>query len=102
MATHLLDTSVCSQPFKKHPVMTALRRWQDLGDDRCTTTVVCMAEIEWGLHKLSSQRHWQIYRGVLQPGLLRRQLAPRLRRLRRRGPLLLHVCLHGRADGALG
>ena len=70
MATHLLDTSVCSQPFKKHPVMTALRRWQDLGDDRCTTTVVCMAEIEWGLHKLSSQRHWQIYRGVLQPGLV--------------------------------
>jgi predicted nucleic acid-binding protein len=70
MATHLLDTSVCSQPLKKRPVMAALRRWQQLGDTRCTTTAVCTAEIEWGLHKLSSPRHWQIYHGVLQPGLV--------------------------------
>ena len=50
--------------------MAALQRWQKLGDARCTTTIVCLAEIEWGLHKLSSRRHWQIYHGVLQPGLV--------------------------------
>jgi predicted nucleic acid-binding protein len=66
MITHLLDTSVCSQPLKKKPHMAALRRWQTLGDSRCATATVCMAEIEWGLHKLASPRHWQLYRGVLQ------------------------------------
>jgi predicted nucleic acid-binding protein len=69
MKTHLLDTSVCSQALKKHPVMPALQRWQKLGDAHCVTTAVCMAEIEWRLHKLSSLRHWQLYRGVLQPNL---------------------------------
>ncbi len=49
--------------------MPALQRWQALGDVRCVTSAVCTAEIEWGLHKLGSPRHWQLYQDVVQPGL---------------------------------
>ena len=69
MITHILDTSVCSQPLKKKPQMSAMRRWQSLGDSRCATATVCLAEIEWGLHKLASPRHWQLYHDVLQPSI---------------------------------
>jgi len=66
--THLLDTSICSQPLKQQPVLTALQRWDRLGDG-AATSVVCLAEIEWGLHKLASERRWQGYRNDIVPSV---------------------------------
>jgi len=68
MMTHLLDTSVCSQPLKRQPDLTALRRWDRLGA-MAATSVVCLAEIEWGLHKLASERRWLAYRNDILPSL---------------------------------
>lgn len=47
-ATHLLDTSVYSQPFKKRPDPVALARWEALGDDRLAVSVITEAELRYG------------------------------------------------------
>jgi tRNA(fMet)-specific endonuclease VapC len=47
-ATHLLDTSVYSQPFKKRPDSVALAHWQALGDDRLAVSVITEAELRYG------------------------------------------------------
>lgn len=66
---YLLDTSVCSQPIKRHPHLKAVERWDGLGLGESSTSVVCLAEIEWGLHKLKSERRWEGYRRVIVPSL---------------------------------
>ena len=66
--THLLDTSVCSQPLKRQPDLAALRLWDRLGA-KAATSVVCLAEIEWGLHKMASERRWLEYRNAILPSL---------------------------------
>jgi len=66
--THLLDTSVCCQPLKAAPRPEVLRRWDSL-EAEAATAVTCLAEIEWGLHKLGSQRRWQQYHEVVVPSL---------------------------------
>ena len=48
-ATHLLDTSVFSQPLKRNPVQPALDRWATLGDRRLAVSVVSEAELLYGL-----------------------------------------------------
>jgi len=48
--THLLDTSVYSQPIKKIPVQTVMDRWQALGDTAVVTSVICEAEVLFGIH----------------------------------------------------
>lgn len=53
-ATHLLDTSVFSQPIKRKAVKTALDRWAALGDDRVVISAICEAEVRFGLHKQGS------------------------------------------------
>jgi predicted nucleic acid-binding protein len=47
--THLLDTSVYSQPLKRKPVLAALKRWEDLGDARVAASIVSEAEVLFGL-----------------------------------------------------
>jgi len=66
--THLLDTSVCCQPLKAAPRPEALLRWDALGNS-AATSVTCLAEMEWGLHKLASPRRWQQYLEVVVPSL---------------------------------
>ena len=66
---YLLDTSVCSQPIKRHPVQAALRRWDAAGPQSVATSAACLAEIEWGLHKLGSERRWIGYRRDILPSL---------------------------------
>ena len=39
-ATHLLDTSVFSQPLKPKPDPEAMRRWQSLGDSALVTAAI--------------------------------------------------------------
>lgn len=50
-ATHLLDTSVYSQPIKRTPNRAALRRWEALGDSRLVISAICHAEVIFGLLK---------------------------------------------------
>lgn len=66
---YLLDTSVCSQPIKRHPVQAALRRWNAASPQSVATSAVCLAEIEWGLHKLGSERRWIGYQRDILPSL---------------------------------
>ena len=47
--THLLDTSVYSQPIKKTPVAAAMNRWETLGDTSVVTSVICEAEVLFGI-----------------------------------------------------
>jgi predicted nucleic acid-binding protein len=69
MTTHLLDTSICSQPLKRHKHEVALARWDALGD-QAATSVVCLAEIEWGLAKVSSDRLWLSYQNDILPSVI--------------------------------
>ena len=48
-ATHLLDTSVFSQPLKRKPVKVALDRWAALGDARLAVSVISEAEVRYGI-----------------------------------------------------
>jgi tRNA(fMet)-specific endonuclease VapC len=47
--THLLDTSVYSQPIRKKPVQTAIDRWQALGDTSVVISAICEAEMLFGI-----------------------------------------------------
>ena len=66
--THLLDTSVCSQPIKVRPLPGALESWQKLGSG-AATSAVCLAEIEWGLFKNPSPRRWEGYHRDILPSV---------------------------------
>src|ERR1700722_17695711 len=48
--THLLDTSVYSQPIRKAPHPEVMKRWQTLGDTALVTSAICEAEILFGIH----------------------------------------------------
>ena len=48
-ATHLLDTSVFSQPLKRKPVKVALDRWGAIGDARLAVSVISEAEVRYGI-----------------------------------------------------
>jgi predicted nucleic acid-binding protein len=47
--THLLDTSVYSQPLKLAPHPGVVARWQALGDARLAISVITEAEVRYGL-----------------------------------------------------
>lgn len=47
--THLLDTSVYSQPIRKKPVQAAMDRWQAVGDTAVVSSVICEAEVLFGI-----------------------------------------------------
>jgi predicted nucleic acid-binding protein len=66
---YLLDTSVYSQPLRRSPVMAALRRWDDAGDERCVISIVCRAETEWGLLKSPDPRRDHRYEALLKDRL---------------------------------
>ena len=64
--THLLDTSVYSQPLRKAPLRAVQRRWAALGDGSLSTSVICEAEVLQGLEAKGSERLWWAYRSVLK------------------------------------
>jgi predicted nucleic acid-binding protein len=47
--THLLDTSVYSQPIRKTPVQAAMDRWEAVGDTAVVSSVICEAEVLFGI-----------------------------------------------------
>ena len=64
--SHLLDTSVYSQPIRKAPLRSVQRRWAALGDRSLSTSVICEAEVLQGLEARGSDRLWRAYRSVLK------------------------------------
>jgi predicted nucleic acid-binding protein len=49
--SHLLDTSVYSQPIRKTPHPEVMKRWQLLGDTSLVTCSICEAEVLFGIQK---------------------------------------------------
>lgn len=64
--TYLLDTSVFSQPLRRHAHQGALARWSEAGDHACRVSVVSVAEVEWGLHLENREARWHRYRALLE------------------------------------
>lgn len=63
--THLLDTSVLSQPIKDCPVDAVMDRWSALGDAAVCTSAICLAELLQGLELRRSEKYWRRYRELL-------------------------------------
>lgn len=64
--THLLDTSVYSQPVRRtrHPVVAA--RWQALDAAAVVVSAVCEAELLYGLQKNGSPQMRETYDTILK------------------------------------
>ncbi len=54
--THLLDTSVYCQSIKPKPLASVEHRWRALGDQGLATSVICEAELLYGLELKQSPR----------------------------------------------
>jgi predicted nucleic acid-binding protein len=67
--THLLDTSVFCQPIKPRPLAPVIQRWQALGDDALAVSVLCQAEILYGIALKGSSRLQAAYEAVLKDRL---------------------------------
>lgn len=67
--THLLDTSVYSQPIKKFPLHTVIVRWNRLGDERLCTSIFCETEVLQGLEMKHSETLWHAYQSILKDRL---------------------------------
>jgi predicted nucleic acid-binding protein len=65
-ASHLLDTSVYCQPLKPNPLPTVERRWRILGDSACAISVICEAELLYGLEWKKSVRLQALYDQLLK------------------------------------
>ncbi len=59
--THLLDTSVYCQRLRPKPVGAVVRRWRELGDEALCISVICEAEVLFGLECKQSDRLWLEY-----------------------------------------
>ncbi len=63
--THLLDTSVFSQPIKDRPAEAVLARWEELGDRAVCTSAICLAEMKQGLEVRRSEKYWRRFNHLL-------------------------------------
>lgn len=59
--THLLDTSVYCQPLKPRPIPGVESRWRALGDESLATSVICEAEVLYGIELKQSTRLLALY-----------------------------------------
>jgi toxin FitB len=64
--SHLLDTSVFSQPIEDKPLPSVLDRWSSRSEDVFCTSAICLAEILQGLHQRDSLKYWRRYRELLE------------------------------------
>src|SRR5271165_4668813 len=67
--SHLLDTSVFCQPLKPKPLLSVARRWRALGDEALATSVICQAEVRYGLELKQSARLNSLYEQWLEDRL---------------------------------
>ena len=68
-ATHLLDSSVYCQPLKPLPLKSVVARWKALGDQALATSVICEAEVLFGLELRRSEKLNRLYAEVLRDRL---------------------------------
>lgn len=64
--THLLDTTILSQPIKDKPLQSVMGHWSALGDACVCTSAICVAEILQGLEARQSDKYWRRYRELLE------------------------------------
>ena len=64
--THLLDTTIFSQPIKDRPLPLVMERWSTLSDACVCTSAICLAEILQGLEARQSDKYWRRYRALLE------------------------------------
>jgi predicted nucleic acid-binding protein len=64
--THLLDTSVFCQPIKPKPLPGVERRWRSQGDDALAISVICEAEMLYGLELKQSSKLNSLYDDLLK------------------------------------
>ncbi len=64
--SHLLDTSVYSQALRPRPVEYAVRRWRLLGDRALAVSIICEAEVRYGLELKGSAKLSARYRNFLK------------------------------------
>jgi len=67
--THLLDTSVYSQPIKKKPLKPVIEHWEKTGDQNLCISIFCETEILQGLEMKKSENLWSAYRTILENSL---------------------------------
>lgn len=67
--THLLDTSVYSQPLKPTPHPGVVARWQALGDAHLAISVITEAEVRYGLMLKGSANLEAAYERILRDRL---------------------------------
>lgn len=67
--THLLDTSVYCQPLKPSPIAEVESRWRALGDESLATSVICEAEVLYGIELKKSTRLLALYDQLLRDKL---------------------------------
>lgn len=65
-ATHLLDTSVYSQPLRRAPHAAAMNRWANLGDSSLVICTICEAEVLFGIEKSRATRQAKLFQTALQ------------------------------------
>ena len=63
---YLLDTSVYSQPLKKHPLQEVVEKWNHIGDLECCVSVFSEMELLQGISLTGSTRLHEMYEKVLQ------------------------------------
>ena len=56
--SHLLDTSILSQPLKDRPIRSVQRRWTPERSRRFCTSSICQAELLRGLERRQSAKLW--------------------------------------------
>lgn len=66
---YLLDTSVFSQPIRPRPLPACRKRWQRYGDAKLAVPTMAIAEIEYGLFLIDSDKLWAAYRIILKDRL---------------------------------
>ena len=64
--THLLDTSVASEPLKHRPLDSVTTRWRALGDEQLCLSAIGHIELLQGLLWKNSERLWRAYRSVIK------------------------------------
>jgi tRNA(fMet)-specific endonuclease VapC len=67
--THLLDTSVFCQPIKPRPLAPVIQGWEALGNDALAVSVLCQAEVLYGIASKASSRLQAAYEAVLKDRL---------------------------------
>lgn len=64
--THLLDTSVYSQPLRKTPLQSVVHNWKSLGDGTLCVSSLCEAELLQGLEMKNSPTLWEAWHTILE------------------------------------